>query len=133
MNVFTITFNQVHASIDLQTLVFIFIGPPPMNGMDEPLSSASIFEHVDRMSRPVDGPKRLPNKIQLIAMQPMPALPLPNATANDRAAENVKLNKEVPSVNLIYIHFSRHFLGGPFSIFMAALILNLIHSISNNQ
>nr|XP_684863.4 UPF0606 protein KIAA1549 isoform X2 [Danio rerio] len=70
-------------------------GPPPMNGMDEPLSSASIFEHVDRMSRPVDGPKRLPNKIQLIAMQPMPALPLPNTTANDKAAENAKLNKEI--------------------------------------
>uniref|UniRef100_A0A672PVC5 UPF0606 protein KIAA1549-like n=1 Tax=Sinocyclocheilus grahami TaxID=75366 RepID=A0A672PVC5_SINGR len=30
-------------------------GPPPMNGMDEPLSSASIFEHVDRMSRPTDA------------------------------------------------------------------------------
>ncbi|XP_026143028.1 UPF0606 protein KIAA1549-like isoform X1 [Carassius auratus] len=70
-------------------------GPPPMNGMDEPLSSASIFEHVDRMSRPTDGPKRPPNKIQLIAMQPMPALPLPSPTANDRAAENAKLNKEI--------------------------------------
>uniref|UniRef100_A0A672NZF7 UPF0606 protein KIAA1549-like n=1 Tax=Sinocyclocheilus grahami TaxID=75366 RepID=A0A672NZF7_SINGR len=71
------------------------VGPPPMNGMDEPLSSASIFEHVDRMSRPTDGPKRPPNKIQLIAMQPMPALPLPSPTANDRAAENAKLNKEI--------------------------------------
>ncbi|XP_016318437.1 UPF0606 protein KIAA1549 isoform X1 [Sinocyclocheilus anshuiensis] len=70
-------------------------GPPPMNGMDEPLSSASIFEHVDRMSRPTDGPKRPPNKIQLIAMQPMPALPLASLTANDRAAENAKLNKEI--------------------------------------
>ncbi|XP_058607722.1 UPF0606 protein KIAA1549 isoform X2 [Onychostoma macrolepis] len=70
-------------------------GPPPMNGMDEPLSSASIFEHVDRMSRPTDGPKRPPNKIQLIAMQPMPALPLPSPTANNRATENAKLNKEI--------------------------------------
>ncbi|XP_052008744.1 LOW QUALITY PROTEIN: UPF0606 protein KIAA1549 [Xyrauchen texanus] len=70
-------------------------GPPPMNGMDEPLSSASIFEHVDRMSRATDGPKRLPNKIQLIAMQPMPALPLPSPTANGTAAENAKLNKEI--------------------------------------
>lgn len=70
-------------------------GPPPMNSMDEPLSSASIFEHVDRMSRPTDGPKRLPNKIQLIAMQPMPALPLPCPIANDRAAENTKMNKEI--------------------------------------
>ncbi|XP_043072597.1 UPF0606 protein KIAA1549 isoform X2 [Puntigrus tetrazona] len=70
-------------------------GPPPTNGMDEPLSSASIFEHVDRMARPTDGPKRPPNKIQLIAMQPMPALPLPSPTANDKAAENAKLNKEI--------------------------------------
>ncbi|KAA0715127.1 hypothetical protein E1301_Tti008822 [Triplophysa tibetana] len=71
-------------------------GPPPMNNnMDEPLSSASIFEHVDRMSRPTDGPKRPPNKIQLIAMQPMPALPLPSLAANDKAAENAKLSKEI--------------------------------------
>lgn len=76
-----------------------------MNGMDEPLSSASIFEHVDRMSRPTDGPKRPPNKIQLIAMQPMPALPLPSPTANDRAAENAKLNKEVSfSTHTSYPH-----------------------------
>ncbi|XP_052386813.1 UPF0606 protein KIAA1549 [Carassius gibelio] len=70
-------------------------GPPPMNGMDESLSSASIFEHVDRMSRPTDGPKRPPNKLQLIAMQPMLPLPLASPTANDRAAENAKLNKEI--------------------------------------
>ncbi|CAB1313570.1 unnamed protein product [Coregonus sp. 'balchen'] len=47
------------------------IGPPPMNGHDEQLSSASIFEHVDRMSRSADGTRHLSNKIQLIAMQPM--------------------------------------------------------------
>ncbi|XP_045552970.1 UPF0606 protein KIAA1549 isoform X1 [Salmo salar] len=46
-------------------------GPPPMNGHDEQLSSASIFEHVDRMSRSADDSRRLSNKIQLIAMQPM--------------------------------------------------------------
>uniref|UniRef100_A0A4W5NYF4 Si:ch211-1e14.1 n=1 Tax=Hucho hucho TaxID=62062 RepID=A0A4W5NYF4_9TELE len=46
-------------------------GPPPMNGHDEHLSSASIFEHVDRMSRSAEGTRRLSNKIQLIAMQPM--------------------------------------------------------------
>ncbi|KAJ8002906.1 hypothetical protein DPEC_G00163820 [Dallia pectoralis] len=51
------------------------IGPPPMNGHDEQLSSASIFDHVDRMSRPADGTRRLPNKIQLIAMQPMAVPP----------------------------------------------------------
>uniref|UniRef100_A0A4W5RDS5 Si:ch211-1e14.1 n=1 Tax=Hucho hucho TaxID=62062 RepID=A0A4W5RDS5_9TELE len=46
-------------------------GPPPMNGHDEQLSSASIFEHVDRMSRSADDTRRLSNKVQLIAMQPM--------------------------------------------------------------
>ncbi|KAL0968498.1 hypothetical protein UPYG_G00267660 [Umbra pygmaea] len=46
-------------------------GPPPMNGHDEQLSSASIFDHVDRTSRSADGTRRLTNKIQLIAMQPM--------------------------------------------------------------
>ncbi|XP_030646483.1 UPF0606 protein KIAA1549 [Chanos chanos] len=70
-------------------------GPLPLNGVDEQLSSAAIFEHVDRMSRPADGPKRFSSKIQLIAMQPMPALPLPSPTANHRMAENAKLNKEI--------------------------------------
>uniref|UniRef100_A0A3B3E173 UPF0606 protein KIAA1549-like n=1 Tax=Oryzias melastigma TaxID=30732 RepID=A0A3B3E173_ORYME len=43
---------------------------------NEPLSSASIFEHVDRMSRAAEAGRRLPNKIQLIAMQPMTLPPL---------------------------------------------------------
>ncbi|XP_028813359.1 UPF0606 protein KIAA1549 isoform X4 [Denticeps clupeoides] len=66
----------------------------PGNGPEEPLSSASIFEHVDRMSRTADGPKRFSNKIQLIAMQPMPAPPLHSPTLCDRAAEN-DINKEI--------------------------------------
>ncbi|KAL7871085.1 hypothetical protein SRHO_G00085820 [Serrasalmus rhombeus] len=71
-------------------------GPPPLNGVDEQVSSASIFEHVDRMSRSVDGAnKRLSSKIQLIAMQPMPALPLPNPAVTDKAAENAKITKEI--------------------------------------
>lgn len=82
------------------------------NNMDEPLSSASIFEHVDRMSRATDGPKRPPNKIQLIAMQPMPALPLPSLTANDKAAENAKLSKEVPIMHLCLIFYQHAFLKG---------------------
>lgn len=83
------------------------VGPPPSNNnMDEPLSSASIFEHVDRMSRAADGPKRPPNKIQLIAMQPMPALPLPSFPANDKAAENAKLSKEVPIMHLFLICYA---------------------------
>ncbi|XP_062860330.1 UPF0606 protein KIAA1549 [Trichomycterus rosablanca] len=68
-------------------------GPPPPN---DQASSASIFQHVDRMSRSADGAnKRLSSKIQLIAMQPMPALPLPNTAPTDKAAENAKMNKEI--------------------------------------
>lgn len=72
-------------------------GPPPLSVPDDQLSSASIFEHVDRMSRAAEGSKRLTNKIQLIAMQPMPALPTHSPTVVDGAAENAKLNKEVCS------------------------------------
>ncbi|XP_066540889.1 UPF0606 protein KIAA1549 isoform X2 [Hoplias malabaricus] len=70
-------------------------GPPPLNCAEEQVSSASIFEHVDRMSRVADGPnKRLSSKIQLIAMQPMPALPLPNPALGDKAAD-AKIPKEI--------------------------------------
>ncbi|KAG5261468.1 hypothetical protein AALO_G00284570 [Alosa alosa] len=42
------------------------------SGADEQLSSSSIFDHVDRMSRgSSDGTRRISNKIQLIAMQPV--------------------------------------------------------------
>uniref|UniRef100_A0AAV2L6A1 Uncharacterized protein n=1 Tax=Knipowitschia caucasica TaxID=637954 RepID=A0AAV2L6A1_KNICA len=57
--------------------------PPPTNGASEQLSSASIFEHVDRMSRATDAGRRL-NKVQLIAMQPMSVPPLHSPTANGR-------------------------------------------------
>ncbi|XP_049339567.1 UPF0606 protein KIAA1549 isoform X2 [Astyanax mexicanus] len=71
-------------------------GPPPLNGIDDQVSSASIFEHVDRISRSADPPnKRFSSKIQLIAMQPMPALPLSNPAATDKTAENAKINKEI--------------------------------------
>ncbi|XP_053356588.1 UPF0606 protein KIAA1549 isoform X2 [Clarias gariepinus] len=72
------------------------IGPPPLNSADEQVSSASIFEHVDRMSRSADGAnKRLSSKIQLIAMQPMPVLPLPCPATDAKAADNAKMNKEI--------------------------------------
>ncbi|KAG9335204.1 hypothetical protein JZ751_005556 [Albula glossodonta] len=58
--------------------------PPPANGTDEQLSSASIFEHVDRMSRSTDGTRRVANKIQLIAMQPMPAPPQHSPAVTER-------------------------------------------------
>ncbi|XP_028970927.2 UPF0606 protein KIAA1549 isoform X1 [Esox lucius] len=76
------------------------IGPPPTNGHDEQLSSASIFEHVDRMSRSADGTRRLPNKIQLIAMQPMAVLPQRHSPTmngiNGRGTDpHITFNKEI--------------------------------------
>uniref|UniRef100_A0A667YXC8 Si:ch211-1e14.1 n=1 Tax=Myripristis murdjan TaxID=586833 RepID=A0A667YXC8_9TELE len=70
-------------------------GPPPMSGTDEQLSSASIFDHVDRMSRATDAGRRLPNKIQLIAMQPMPIPPLQSPTINGKLSDNNQINKEI--------------------------------------
>ncbi|XP_029991845.1 UPF0606 protein KIAA1549 isoform X2 [Sphaeramia orbicularis] len=71
------------------------IGPPPMNGTNEQLSSASIFEHVDRMSRATDASRRLPNKVQLIAMQPMPVPPLHSPTSNGKLSDTNQINKEI--------------------------------------
>ncbi|XP_072290749.1 UPF0606 protein KIAA1549 [Eucyclogobius newberryi] len=68
------------------------IGPPPLNGTSE-LSSASIFEHVDRMSRATDAGRR-PNKVQLIAMQPMSVPPLHSPTANGKATDPEQINQE---------------------------------------
>ncbi|XP_069018167.1 UPF0606 protein KIAA1549 isoform X2 [Embiotoca jacksoni] len=70
-------------------------GPPPMNGTNEQLSSASIFEHVDRMSRATDASRRLPNKIQLIAMQPMPVPPLHSPPINGKLSDTNQINKEI--------------------------------------
>lgn len=72
------------------------------SGVDEQLSSSSIFEHVDRLSRgSSDGTRRVSNKIQLIAMQPMPSPPShphnqalsPNLT--DKMPAGAKVNSEV--------------------------------------
>ncbi|XP_045893966.1 UPF0606 protein KIAA1549 isoform X1 [Micropterus dolomieu] len=70
-------------------------GPPPMNGTNEQLSSASIFEHVDRMSRATDASRRLPNKVQLIAMQPMPVPPLHSPPINGKVSDPNQINKEI--------------------------------------
>ncbi|KAM4553554.1 UPF0606 protein KIAA1549 isoform 2-T2 [Fundulus diaphanus] len=70
--------------------------PPPINGAaNEQLSSASIFEHVDRMSRSVDASRRLPNKIQLIAMQPMPVPPLHSPPISSKPSDTNHMNKEI--------------------------------------
>lgn len=70
-------------------------GPPPINGTNEQLSSASIFEHVDRMSRGADASRRLPSKVQLIAMQPMPLPPLHGTPINDKLSDANQINREV--------------------------------------
>lgn len=70
-------------------------GPPPINGANEQLSSASIFEHVDRMSRGADASRRLPGKVQLIAMQPMPLPPLHGTPINDKLSDANQINREV--------------------------------------
>ncbi|XP_077425581.1 UPF0606 protein KIAA1549 isoform X4 [Vanacampus margaritifer] len=69
------------------------IGPPPTNSLNEQMSSASIFEHVDRMSRATDVSRRLPNKVQLIAMQPMTVPPLSSHTGIGKLPNTNKINK----------------------------------------
>ncbi|XP_030400119.1 UPF0606 protein KIAA1549 homolog isoform X3 [Gopherus evgoodei] len=70
-------------------------GPPQPSSGNEQHSSASIFEHVDRMSRSSDASRRVPSKIQLIAMQPIAAPPAQNSALSDRVAESNKINKEI--------------------------------------
>ncbi|NWY29646.1 K1549 protein, partial [Pheucticus melanocephalus] len=69
--------------------------PPQTSSGNEQHSSASIFEHVDRMSRSSDASRRVPSKIQLIAMQPMAAPPVQNSVLSDQVAETNKINKEI--------------------------------------
>ncbi|KAG8523350.1 UPF0606 protein [Galemys pyrenaicus] len=70
-------------------------GPPAPSSGTEQHSSASIFEHVDRISRSSEASRRVPSKIQLIAMQPIPAPPLQHPVLADRVAETNKINKEI--------------------------------------
>lgn len=70
--------------------------PLPSSG-NEQHSSASIFEHVDRVSRTSEASRRVPSKIQLIAMQPIPAPPAQHPVLADRVAETNKINKEIQS------------------------------------
>lgn len=79
-------------------------GPPPLNGTNEQLSSAAIFEHVDRMSRAADASRRLPNKVQLIAMQPMPVPPLHSPPINGKLSDTNQINKEVCSSKILAWH-----------------------------
>ncbi|KAM6986068.1 UPF0606 protein KIAA1549 [Aplochiton taeniatus] len=71
--------------------------PPSGSGPDELLSSSSIFDHVDRLSRgSSDGQRRQANKVQLIAMQPRPSPPThshsqPSPTLTERVSTEVAL------------------------------------------
>ncbi|XP_075066743.1 UPF0606 protein KIAA1549 homolog isoform X2 [Mixophyes fleayi] len=71
-------------------------GEMPVLGMGaDQHSSASIFEHVDRMSRSSEASRRLPSKIQLIAMQPMAAPPMHGLSVAEREMEANKINREI--------------------------------------
>ncbi|KAH0510121.1 UPF0606 protein [Microtus ochrogaster] len=72
-------------------------GAPLPNSGNEQHSSASILEHVDRISRSSEASRRVPSKIQLIAMQPIPAPPVQHPVLADRVAETNKINKEIQS------------------------------------
>ncbi|XP_023568611.1 UPF0606 protein KIAA1549 homolog isoform X2 [Octodon degus] len=67
----------------------------PSSAGAEQHSSASIFEHVDRISRSSEASRQVPSKIQLIAMQPIPAPPVQHPILADRVAETNKINKEI--------------------------------------
>lgn len=69
---------------------------PSGSGPDELLSSSSIFDHVDRLSRgSSDGTRRQANKVQLIAMQPRPSPPQPHAPSQPSPSLTEKVNTEV--------------------------------------
>ncbi|XP_056655726.1 UPF0606 protein KIAA1549 homolog isoform X1 [Monodelphis domestica] len=70
-------------------------GPPLTSTGNEQHSSASIFEHVDRISRSSEASRRVPSKIQLIAMQPIATPPVQHPVLTDRVAETNKINKEI--------------------------------------
>uniref|UniRef100_A0A3Q4N102 UPF0606 protein KIAA1549-like n=1 Tax=Neolamprologus brichardi TaxID=32507 RepID=A0A3Q4N102_NEOBR len=68
---------------------------PSGSGPDELLSSSSIFDHVDRLSRgSSDGTRRQANKVQLIAMQPRPSPPQPHAPSQPSPSLTEKVNTE---------------------------------------
>uniref|UniRef100_A0A8D3DNS4 Si:dkeyp-27e10.3 n=1 Tax=Scophthalmus maximus TaxID=52904 RepID=A0A8D3DNS4_SCOMX len=69
---------------------------PTGSGPDELLSSSSIFDHVDRLSRgSSDGTRRQANKVQLIAMQPRPGPPSLHAPSQPSPTLTEKVNTEV--------------------------------------
>lgn len=77
------------------SLTFLPPFGPSGGAPDELLSSSSIFDHVDRLSRgSSDGTRRQANKVQLIAMQPRPspphAPPQPSPTLTEKVNTEVR-------------------------------------------
>ncbi|KAM4675762.1 UPF0606 protein KIAA1549 homolog [Discoglossus pictus] len=68
---------------------------PALGSGNDQHSSASIFEHVDRMSRSSEASRRFPSKIQLIAMQPITAPPMHGLSMSEREVETNKINREI--------------------------------------
>lgn len=73
---------------------FFFL--PPGGAPDELLSSSSIFDHVDRLSRgSSDGTRRPANKVQLIAMQPRPSPAHPSPAHQSHSQPSPTLSERV--------------------------------------
>lgn len=69
---------------------------PSSSGPDELLSSSSIFDHVDRVSKgSSDGTRRQANKVQLIAMQPRPSPPSQHTPSQPSPTHREKITTEV--------------------------------------
>ena len=71
---------------------------PPGSAPDELLSSSSIFDHVDRLSRgSSDGTRRQNNnKVQLIAMQPRVPQPHLSPSLTERVSQEVRETSALP-------------------------------------
>ncbi|XP_023266576.1 UPF0606 protein KIAA1549-like, partial [Seriola lalandi dorsalis] len=90
--------TKADVSLQLKTVTSGSSPPaaPSCSGPDELLSSSSIFDHVDRLSRgSSDGTRRQANKVQLIAMQPQPSPPPPHAPSQPSPTLTEKVNTEV--------------------------------------
>lgn len=80
-----------------RSFFFMVSGSTP----DEFLSSTSIFDHVDRLSRgSSDGMRRQGNKVQLIAMQPQPSPPHAASQPSPSLTEKVRTEDMMESLLL---------------------------------
>lgn len=58
------------------------------------------------MSRGADASRRLPGKVQLIAMQPMPLPPLHGTPINDKLSDANQINREVAAFSLKPVQYA---------------------------